>query len=325
MKPLSNVDIIKPRWDNVKPAFLLGTGELCYNVLILIHGLSMMRISIIGLGLIGGSLGLAFRKPEADVEVVGYARRPEVASRAFELGAVDRTEGSPVAACKDADMVFIATPAMAVRELFIDIGGHLRDGAIFTDTASTKAMVMTWADEILPPLVNFIGGHPMAGREASGIDVADGGYTDYFYGVPEASARPGREAYSGQGGYAGFMASTMLARRIPGFGKVLGYVRWENVNGAVYENSPLVKSKNNFTVGVTVEWMLFTSKTKVDPRYVDDGFIIAQIRLQQRDQRIPGRQHALPGRRRAPPEAGRHLVEIHHSAHLPLPPRDRKF
>ena len=179
MKPLSNLDIIKPLRGNVKPVFLLGMGELCYNVLILRYGLRMMRVSIIGLGLIGGSLGLALKRSEADVEVVGFARRPEVVSRAVELGAVDRTEGSPVAACQDAAVVFIAVPAMAVRELLVEIGSHLRDGAIVTDTASTKAMVMDWAVATLPSSVNFVGGHPMAGREASGIDAADG---DLFRG-----------------------------------------------------------------------------------------------------------------------------------------------
>jgi prephenate dehydrogenase len=182
--------IIKPWWDNVKPVFLLGMGELCYNVLILKYGLRMMRVSIIGLGLIGGSLGLAFRKSEADVEVVGYARRPEVASRAVELGAVDRTEGNAVAACQDADVVFIAVPTMAVRDLLVEIGSHLRDGAIVTDTASTKAMVMDWADQILTPSVNFLGGHPMAGREASGIGAADG---ELFRGCTYCLV-PGRNA-----------------------------------------------------------------------------------------------------------------------------------
>jgi prephenate dehydrogenase len=150
----------------------------------------MMRVSIIGLGLIGGSLGLALKKTDANIEVVGFARRAEVASRALDIGAVDRAEGSPAAACKDADVVFITTPALAVRELLVEIGGHLNDGAIVTDTASTKAMVMDWADEILPPSVNFVGGHPMAGKEASGIDAADG---DLFRGCIYCLV-PGRDA-----------------------------------------------------------------------------------------------------------------------------------
>lgn len=104
----------------------------------------------------------------------------------------------------------------------------------------------------------------------TGFDFTDGRYNDYFYGVPTKSARPGRNAYDADAGYAGYMVSTLLARRIPGFGKILGYLRWENVAGTVFEDSPLVMEKNNLTVGITVEWMIFKSKNKVDPRYVDE-------------------------------------------------------
>jgi len=149
-----------------------------------------MKVAIVGLGLIGGSLGLAINRAEPGAEVVGYARRPEAASRALDIGAVDRTEGSSITACKDADMVFIATPAAAVREVLSEIGSGLRDGAIVTDTASTKALVMEWASDILPPSVSFIGGHPMAGRETSGIDAADG---DLFRGCTYCLV-PGRDA-----------------------------------------------------------------------------------------------------------------------------------
>ena len=138
-----------------------------------------MRIAIIGLGLIGGSMGMALRKADTGSEVVGFARRPEVASRAFELGAVDRTEVSLLSAVKGADLVIISTPAMAIKDILEEIGVGLRRGSIVTDTASTKAMVLDWAKQALPPSVSFIGGHPMAGRETSGVEAADG---DLFQG-----------------------------------------------------------------------------------------------------------------------------------------------
>jgi prephenate dehydrogenase len=138
-----------------------------------------MRIAIIGLGLIGGSIGLALRKADAGFEVVGFARRPEVASRAFELGAVDRTEVSLLSAVKGADLVIISTPAMAMNGILAEMGVGLRQGSIVTDTASTKARVLDWAEQALPPSVSFIGGHPMAGKETSGIEAADG---DLFRG-----------------------------------------------------------------------------------------------------------------------------------------------
>ncbi len=140
----------------------------------------MTRIAIIGLGLIGGSMGLALKKANvAELEVVGFARRAEVASRALSIGAVDRTDEELPAAVKDADLVIIATPAMAIREILAQIGEHLPQGGIVTDTASTKAQVMGWAQELLPPSVTFIGGHPMAGKESFGIEAAD---ADLFRG-----------------------------------------------------------------------------------------------------------------------------------------------
>ncbi|MDY6918553.1 MAG: prephenate dehydrogenase/arogenate dehydrogenase family protein [Chloroflexota bacterium] len=135
----------------------------------------MKRIGIIGLGLIGGSLGLALRRAMADVDVVGFARRKEVASRAVERGAVGRAVPELRGVVRGADLVIIATPVLAVREVLAGIAESLDAGAVVTDVASTKAEVMRWAEEFLPPEVSFVGGHPMAGREVSGIDAADAG------------------------------------------------------------------------------------------------------------------------------------------------------
>jgi prephenate dehydrogenase len=141
---------------------------------------TLRRVAIVGLGLIGGSMGLALKKAQVkDLELVGFARRPEVASMSLSIGAVDRAEGDLISAVKDADLVLIATPAMAVREVLTQIGGSLPQGCIVTDIASTKAQVMAWAQELLPPSVAFIGGHPMAGKETFGIEAAD---ADLFHG-----------------------------------------------------------------------------------------------------------------------------------------------
>ena len=132
----------------------------------------MRRIAIIGLGLIGGSMGLALKKV-ADLELVGFARRTEVASKALSIGAVDRAGGNLLSAVEEANLVIIATPVVAIKEILAQIGERLPQGCIVTDTASTKAQVMGWAEEFLPSSVSFIGGHPMAGKEASGIEAAD--------------------------------------------------------------------------------------------------------------------------------------------------------
>ncbi|MEE8345737.1 MAG: prephenate dehydrogenase/arogenate dehydrogenase family protein [Dehalococcoidia bacterium] len=134
------------------------------------------RITIIGLGLIGGSLGLAIKAAGLPgVEIVGHARRREVASKARKMGAIDRAEHNLPRAVEQARMVIIATPVLAVREVMQQIAPDLPEGCVVTDVSSTKERVMEWAAEILPPSVSFVGGHPMAGKEKQGIENAEAG------------------------------------------------------------------------------------------------------------------------------------------------------
>lgn len=136
------------------------------------------RIAIIGLGLIGGSMGLALKRA-GGVEVAGYARRPETANRALELGAIDQVSSQLASCVEGADLVLIATPTLSIKEILIQIAPHLSAGCVVTDAASTKEQVMSWAEESLPANVSFVGGHPMAGKELSGIEVAE---ADLFKG-----------------------------------------------------------------------------------------------------------------------------------------------
>ena len=133
-----------------------------------------VRVAIIGLGLIGGSIGLALKNvSELGWEIVGYVRRPEAASMALSLGVVDRAETNLRKAVKEADLVIIATPVLTVKGILSQIANHLSPGCIVSDTASTKLEVMKWAEELLPPTVDFVGGHPMAGKETYGIPAAE--------------------------------------------------------------------------------------------------------------------------------------------------------
>lgn len=134
----------------------------------------MERIAIIGLGLMGGSLGLALKAHLGDeVQVTGYNRSPNAMAEALRRGAIDTAAASPEEAIKDADAVVIATPILAIRDMMQRIAPHLASGALVTDVGSTKAQVVRWAGAILPPGVIFIGGHPMAGKETSGIAGAE--------------------------------------------------------------------------------------------------------------------------------------------------------
>lgn len=132
-----------------------------------------MRIAIVGLGLIGGSLGLALKQSRwRNAVIVGYARRHSVASAALEHGVVDSVEYDLHKTVLGANIVIVATPVLAIREILFRIAPLLQPGTIVTDTGSTKLQVMQWAKEILGARVNFIGGHPMAGKESSGVEAA---------------------------------------------------------------------------------------------------------------------------------------------------------
>src|SRR4029079_6673346 len=134
----------------------------------------MERVAIIGLGLIGGSIGLAMHRAGlGNVQIVGTARTRETMQRAKKLGAVDETVGTAEEAASGARLVIVAAPILATRGVFEEIAPVLAPGAIVTDVGSTKGNVASWAREILPGTVHFVGGHPMAGKETAGIDAAD--------------------------------------------------------------------------------------------------------------------------------------------------------
>ena len=152
-----------------------------------------MRIAIIGLGLIGGSIGLALKQADwQKAEIVGYVRRSELRPMALSSGAVDNVESSLKATVRGADLIIIATPVLTIKDIFSQIAADLPPDSIVTDTASTKVQVMRWAEELLSPRTSFVGGHPMAGKETSGIKAAE---ADLFHNcvyclTPATQAKP---------------------------------------------------------------------------------------------------------------------------------------
>lgn len=137
------------------------------------------QITIIGLGLIGTSLGLALQDVKTNFKIVGHDRDHDVAKDAARLGAVDRAEWNLINAIDEADLIFLAIPAAGIRDTFEAMSEDLKPGAIVTDTASTKQQIMAWADKLLPDHVNFIGGNPIVkhvgrGQEAATADLFRG-------------------------------------------------------------------------------------------------------------------------------------------------------
>ena len=136
--------------------------------------MSKPRITIVGLGFIGGSIGLALHQAEADFEVIGHDRERGAANQAKKIGAVDKTDWNLVSACEDADLIVIAVPVGGIKDTLAAIGPYLKSGCLITDTASIKSPVIEWAEEILPEEVNFVGGDPIVSDAGTsgGIDAA---------------------------------------------------------------------------------------------------------------------------------------------------------
>ncbi|HEV1998391.1 MAG TPA: prephenate dehydrogenase/arogenate dehydrogenase family protein, partial [Candidatus Dormibacteraeota bacterium] len=133
----------------------------------------MKAVAIVGLGLIGGSLGLALKEHLPEVDVLGVARRPETAAEALAMGAADRA-GTDLALVREADLVVLACPLAATAAVLEASLPHLAAGARVTDVGSVKAAVVTHALSVLDHDRNpFLGGHPMAGKEVTGIAQAE--------------------------------------------------------------------------------------------------------------------------------------------------------
>jgi len=115
--------------------------------------------------------------------------------------------------------------------------------------------------------VRDLGGH--AGWNlgiAAGPIFADRRYHQYFYGVDAAYANANRPAYQARGGYAGTQFISALSKRFPHYW-VGGFVKWDSLHGAVFEDSPLVKRKQNFSAGFAVSWIFAESKTRVQEEH----------------------------------------------------------
>ena len=135
--------------------------------------MSRTRVAILGLGLIGGSLGLALRQVGSEqVEVTGFARRAATGELALQMGAVDKLADTPQAAVQDADFVFLCTPVLQMLPMAEAVLPVMKPGAVLTDVGSTKGWFVQKIRSLLPQHIHYIGGHPMAGRERSGMEAA---------------------------------------------------------------------------------------------------------------------------------------------------------
>lgn len=127
---------------------------------------------IIGLGLMGGSLGMALGKYNVVEERWGHDINSTAMAAARERGAVDKT-GDLAAALDDAELVILAMPVGQIVKMLSEISSFLKKGALVTDVGSTKLRIVETMENVLPLGVTGVGGHPMAGSEKAGIAAAD--------------------------------------------------------------------------------------------------------------------------------------------------------
>lgn len=135
---------------------------------------ALQRLTVIGVGLIGSSFALKLKQLGLVDEVVGCGRNRDNLIRAIELGVIDRAESDPTLAVADADLVILAVPLGSIAPIYKRIQPYLSRNAIVTDVGSAKASVISEIAGLLGECpANFVPGHPIAGRERSGVEAAD--------------------------------------------------------------------------------------------------------------------------------------------------------
>src|SRR6266849_6372243 len=158
--------------------------------------MAIRQITIIGTGLIGGSFALALKKRRFRGRIVG-CDRSSVLERARKKGAIDEGHIDPTGAVRGSQLILLATPVRAIMELIGHLGPALPPETLLTDVGSTKAEILAQARKAFGKNTGrrFLGGHPMAGKEHSGVEYAD---PDLFQGaawfltpVPEQSVYQG--------------------------------------------------------------------------------------------------------------------------------------
>ena len=133
----------------------------------------IQQLTIIGVGLIGGSLARALKQAEYCHEVVGCSRNAAELQKAVDLGVIDRYSTDIAEAVQGADVVLLAVPLGAMESCLRAMQGHLKAGAVITDVGSSKASVVAAAEAVFDPLpAGFVPGHPIAGNERSGVEAS---------------------------------------------------------------------------------------------------------------------------------------------------------
>jgi len=132
----------------------------------------LKQITVVGLGLLGGSITLAVSRTFAGVKTVGYSHRSVTRRKARQLAVATEIADDIGKSVSNADLVILATPIGMFEKIFGEISDALPNGCIVTDVGSTKVLPHQWAAKKLPETVYYVGSHPIAGSEQRGIEFA---------------------------------------------------------------------------------------------------------------------------------------------------------
>jgi prephenate dehydrogenase len=133
--------------------------------------MSIQTVSIVGVGLIGGSFGLALKKRGFAGRIIGVSS-PSSIEKALSCGAID--DSAPLKdAAAESDLIFLSTPVPQIIEDLPRIAAVVKDGTLVTDAGSAKAAIVDTASQVFHRKAVFVGGHPMAGKEGRGVEIAD--------------------------------------------------------------------------------------------------------------------------------------------------------
>jgi prephenate dehydrogenase len=144
--------------------------------------LRFRQVTIVGCGLIGGSFALAFRRVEPTVLIAGWDTSTTALEDALRRRVIDKIdEELAMGGVSTSDLIYLATPVTAIIDFLTNASQHVAPGVVITDAGSTKREICRVARECLPNNLTFIGGHPIAGSEHSGVTYAR---ADLFTGAP---------------------------------------------------------------------------------------------------------------------------------------------
>jgi len=134
--------------------------------------MQLRQLTILGVGLLGGSIGLAMRSAAPRCRIIGWGHRVQSLQLARQMGAIDQAETDPAAAVADSDMVILCTPVGTFETILRQISASLPRRCLLTDVGSTKRSIVRLAGSILDKKANFVASHPIAGSDKRGVEFA---------------------------------------------------------------------------------------------------------------------------------------------------------